>query len=568
MELNQIVRKSRLPIVFSIASTLIVTGCGGGSGVAAGSATSAAATKTPTEMCAALQDVEVPASAIGLPTSGASIASATLIAATAEGNTSGEYCKVLGKIHPVDFSAPDIRFEVDLPSTWNGKSVHFGGGGLDGMIPATTGFAQSSLTFTEVSGVKTPLARGYVTLGSDSGHQGNSEQGDFLQNDEALANYAGEHVKKTHDVAQFLAKNRYGASFSHSYFIGGSGGGRQGLVAAQRYPADYDGVIASFPASEILGLSFQMGRVSQASLASGGFITTAKASVLKAAVMAQCDALDGATDGVISNPAACHFDPATLRCPGGVDTGNTCLSDAQLNTVNTIATPLVTNFDFANGIRTIPGYNILAGTDFWNPYITPLGPSAQAAIVNPAAATSNYGSFYYLFPNALVRYAIARNPSLDLMTFNFSDPGALTARTQAVSSLMDATSTDMTAFKNRGGKLILQHGQSDQFIPAQMSIDYYNRLLAAYGQDALSSFLKFFLVPGGSHGYGGQFEGAYDGLTVLDNWVTKGVAPSSLVITDMNPPTAGRTRPLCEYPQWPKYGGGDVNASSSFTCSN
>ena len=568
MELNQMIGKSSvLRIMFSVASTLIVTGCGGGSDTAPGSATSTTSAKTPTEMCTALQGVEVPASEIGLPTTGASIASATLIAATAEGNTSGEYCKVLGKIHPVDFSAPDIRFEVDLPSSWNGKSVHFGGGGLDGTIPVTTGFAQSSLTFTEVNGVQTPLARGYVTLGSDSGHQGNASEGTFLQNDEALANYAGEHVKKTHDVAQFLAKNRYGAPFSHSYYIGGSGGGRQGLVAAQRYPADYDGVIATFPASELLGLSFQMGRVSQASLAPGGFISTAKASVLKAAVMAQCDSLDGATDGVISNPAACHFDPATLRCPGGADAGNTCLSDAQLHTVNTIATPLVTNFDFANGIRTIPAYNILSGTDFWNPYITPLGTSAQNAIVDPAIAAAGQGSFFYSFPNGLVRFAIARDPTIDLMSFNFSDPGSLTGRTQTVSNLMDATSTDMTAFKNRGGKLILQHGQSDQFIPAQMSIDYYNRLLASYGQEALSSFLKFYLVPGGSHGYGGQFEGAYDGLTVLDNWVTKGVAPSNLVITDMISST-GRTRPLCEYPQWPKYVGGDVNASSSFACSN
>jgi len=559
------VTRARLRLVCVAGSALvIVAGCGGGSDPAA----LTVAAKTSAEMCAAMPGLNIPASEIGLPTSGASIASATLIAATAKDNTSGEYCKVLGKIQPVDSSAPDIRFEVDLPSTWNGKSVHFGGGGLDGTIPATTGYASSSLTYTEVNGTKTPLARGYVTLGSDSGHQGNASEGTFLQNDEAMANYAGEHVKKTHDVAQFLAKNRYGAPFSHSYYIGGSGGGRQGLVAAQRYPADYDGVIATYPASELLGLSFQMGRVSQASLAPGGFISTAKASVLKAAVMAQCDGLDGVKDGVISNPAQCHFDPATLRCPGGVDTGDTCLSDAQLNTVNTIATPLVTNFDFANGIHTIPAYNILAGTDFWNPYITPLGTSAQNAIVDPATATAGQGSFFYAFPNGLASFAIARNPALDLMTFNFSNPGALTDRTKMVSNLMDATSTDMTAFKNRGGKLILQHGQSDQFIPAQMSIDYYNRLLASYGQDALSSFLKFYLVPGGSHGFGGQFEGAYDALTVLDNWVTKGVTPSNLVITDMNSPTAGRTRPLCEYPQWPKYIAGDANVASSFSCSN
>jgi feruloyl esterase len=154
------------------------------------------------------------------------------------------------------------------------------------------------------------------------------------------------------------------------------------------------------------------------------------------------------------------------------------------------------------------------------------------------------------------------------MSFNFTDPGLLTARTQTVSQMMDSTTVNLDNFKNRGGKVILQHGQSDQFIPAQMSIDYYNRLLANYGQNALSSFLKFYLVPGAAHGTGGQFEAAYDGLTALDNWVTKATAPQNLVVTDLNPPTAGRTRPLCEYPQWPKYVSGDVNAASSYTCSN
>lgn len=559
------VRPQWLAPAVATISALLVVGCGGGS-----ESTVADATLTPAQQCAALQGSTVPAAAIGLPTTGATISSATLIAATASGNTNGEFCKVLGGVHPVDPTAPDIKFEVDLPSTWNGKTVHFGGGGLDGVIPDTTGFTATSLTlFGEPKGILTPLARGYVTLASDSGHQGNNAaQGTFAQNDEALANYAGDHIKKMHDVAVFLTKQRYGTTFSHSYYIGGSGGGRQALIAAQKYASDYDGIISTYPASGIMGLAFQMGRISQASLASGGFINTKKGAVLRNAVMSACDSLDGAKDGLISNPALCTFDPTTVRCPGGADTGDTCLSDAQINTVNTIATPLKTSFNFANGIQNIPAYNVLAGTDFWSGFLLPLSDSAADAVLDPATTPLAQLSFFYAFPNGLLRYAIARDPSLDLMSFNFTDPGTLTARTQVVSQMMDSTTVNLDNFKNRGGKVILQHGQSDQFIPAQMSIDYYNRLLANYGQNGLSSFLKFYLVPGAAHGTGGQFEAAYDGLTALDNWVTKGMAPQNLVATDLNPPTAGRTRPLCEYPLWPKYVSGDVNAASSYTCSN
>ncbi len=469
----------------------------------------------------------------------------------------------------MDPAAPDIKFEVDLPSTWNGKSVHFGGGGLDGTVPDTTGFTNTSLTlYGEPKGILTPLARGYVTLASDSGHEGSFGDGRFAQNDEALANYAGDHIKKTHDVALFLTKQRYGATFAHSYYIGGSGGGRQALIAAQKYASDYDGIIATYPASGLMGLAFQMGRISQASLAPGGFINAGKAAVLKKAVMSACDSLDGVADGLISNPSLCAFDPATVRCPGGTDTGDTCLSDAQIRTVNTMATPLNTSFDFANGLHNIPGYNVLAGTDFWGGPLLPLGDSQGDAVLDPATSPEDKWSFFYAFPNSLLRYAIARDPSLDLMSFNFANPGTLTARTQTVSQMVDSTTVNLDSFKNRGGKVILQHGLSDQYIPAQMSIDYYNRLLADYGQDALSSFLKFYLIPGAAHGFGGQFEGAYDGLTALDNWVTKGTAPQNLVITDLNPPTAGRTRPLCEYPQWPKYVSGDVNVATSYTCAN
>jgi feruloyl esterase len=133
-----------------------------------------------------------------------------------------------------------------------------------------------------------------------------------------------------------------------------------------------------------------------------------------------------------------------------------------------MATPLKTNFDFANGIHSIPGYNILAGTDFWSGFLLPLGDSPADAVLDPGTNATAQWSFFYAFPNSLVRYAIARDPSLDLMSFNFTDPGLLTARTQTVSQMMDSTTVNLDNFKNRGGKVILQHGQSDQFIPAQM----------------------------------------------------------------------------------------------------
>lgn len=533
------------------------------------SAQASTVVKTPKSMCSAMAGLSVPAAAIGLPTRGATVVSATLVPNSDPGNKGGEYCKVLGTIHPVDFLAPEIHVEVDLPTNFNGKSVHFGGGGFDGTIPDLAGQPDDSFTFgLEPAGVATPLRRGFVTFGSDGGHVGNFFDGSFAVNDEALANYAGDHVKKTHDFAVYLEKARYGSASVHSYFIGASGGGRQALIAAQRFPTDYDGIISTFPASGITGLWLQMGRISKALLAPGGFVSAAKGAAIQAAVMKRCDALDGVADGIIANPSACMFDPKTIRCPGGADTGDTCLSDAQIKTMVIAGTPLVTNFELANRIRSFPAYNAFAGADFWSGDYYPSmtwGASAMNAMIQPGVIGKT--SFYYSFSNDMLRFAIARDPSLSILAFDPQSPDSLTARIQAISELMDSTETDLTKFEKRGGKLILQHGQSDQYIPAQMTIDYYNRLVQRFGHEKLSQFAKFYLVPGAAHGDGGQFKGSYDGLTALDNWVTNGKEPKNLTITDFGLSTAGRTRPLCEYPLWPKYVGGNQNLASSFVCS-
>jgi feruloyl esterase len=310
-----------------------------------------------------------------------------------------------------------------------------------------------------------------------------------------------------------------------------------------------------------------MARISQAFLAPGGFISPEKGKFLTEAVMDRCDVLDGVKDHLISNPNACPFNPAVLRCPDGQDTGNTCLSDAQITTVMTTATPLNTNYDLANGIRSIPGYAILAGANLFGNYLPSFGATAELA-QSDVLSPPNSSLFYYLATN-FTEYAIARDRNMSALRFNPVDPGPLTARTQAVSALWDATTTDLTAFRKRGGKLILQHGLADQAIPAQMSIDYYNRLVTRFGQEALGQFLKFYLVPGAAHGLDNEFGGAYDALGVLDNWVVNNAAPGNLVVTDVGTPTAGRTRPLCLYPKWPRYNGsGDINSAVNFTCAD
>lgn len=550
----------------ALAATLLAA-CGDSDSLgAAPGATDGSGAASTESRCSALAGSTIPAADIGLPTKGAIISSATLVKASAAANTSGEYCKVLGNILPVDFYAGLIQFEVDLPTDWNGKSVHFGGGGYDGTIPDTTTHAMSGFVVAaEAPGVPTPLARGYVTFGSDAGRQGGYGAASTLQNDETLANYAGAHIKKTRDVAAFLMKRQYGKPPARTYYVGGSGGGRQALYAAQRFPADYDGIISTFPASNLTGLFLQMARISQASLAPGGFISPTKGKLLTEAVMRECDPLDGARDGLVSNPDACQFDPALLRCPDGQETADACFSDAQLNTIVTAATPLNTGYDLANGIRRVPGYAILAGTDFFGATYASLGASAQQA-PDEFVSFGVSSPFYYLATNT-TQYAIARDRNMTALRFNPVDPGPLTARTQAVSALWDATTTDLGAFERRGGKIILQHGLADQAIPAQMSIDYYQRLLGRYGQPALDRFLKFYLVPGAAHAIENQFGGAYDALAVLDNWVVNNAAPGDLIITDVGTPTAGRTRPLCPYPTWPRHdGSGDINSAASFTC--
>jgi feruloyl esterase len=509
--------------------------------------------------CQSLEGRKIPASVIGLPTSGAVVQSSRVVAADSPDNANGEYCLVRGIIMPVT-AAPTIQFEVNLPVNWNDKIVQMGGGGFDGSV--VTGLKGEGL---QPATDATPLKRGYVTAGSDGGHEGGPGfDGAFGLNDEALLNYGQQSVKKVHDAVADIVHAHYGRFPRRFYFIGNSQGGHEALDAAARYPTDYDGVVANYPAYNVTMLHLASLNVAKALYANGGagWLSAAKTKRLTDAVRAACDPLDGATDGIISNVEACHaaFTIDTvrsiLRCAGGGDTGDDCLSDAQIDAVDKISSPYRPGFVIADA-DVFPRWALLEGSRFevsnFGSRRVPGNPptSADALLYNAGAATS--------------KYIITRNPMLDALEF---EPGAWKARVQAVGKIMDVTDIDLTPFRKRGGKLILTHGTEDDFISPHNSEAYYQRHLALQGRKAMDSFVRFYEIPGFSHGFG-TFNARYDGLGVLDAWVDKDHAPGALIAIDENPSAAKRTRPLCSFPSWPQYtaaAAGPQNEAASFRC--
>jgi len=299
---------------------------------AAGSAAAQGADK-----CAALAGTVIAKAQIGIPSGDAKIASAeaAAIAATmAAPEPTVSYCKVLGAIAPIDPAATPIQFQINLPAQWNARAVQYGGGGYNGVL--ITGLAPLRDSPPDLT---PPLARGFMTYGTDSGHDGAKlpEIMAFALNDEALENFAHASYKKVRDVAVALAKTYYARAPEKIYFFGGSEGGREGLTMAQRYPADFDGIVSVVPVINWVGLQFSGTRTGLAQR-DGGWISPAKVKVIHQAVLAACDKADGLADGIISRPDAClkSFDAKTLRCPDGKDSGETCLSDAQLKVAETI----------------------------------------------------------------------------------------------------------------------------------------------------------------------------------------------------------------------------------------
>jgi hypothetical protein len=542
--------------------SLLLAACGGGGGGGVPPAQTAEAS------CAALTDLNIPAAAIGKPTSGAVVQSASFVAASAAGNGNGEYCAVTGIIVPASAGAPTMEFQVNLPTQWNGKALQFGGGGYDGTL--VTGL---DAFVAQPKGTANALARGYATLGSDGGHKGSVFDGTFALNDEALLNYGQLSVKKVHDVAMAILRQRYGGVPARFYFIGGSQGGHEALDAAARYGADYDGVVAHYPAYNLSLLQLASLDVGKALYANGGagWINNAKRAMLVGQVQAACDGLDGLADGIVGNIAACNTSfnietvRAALRCPGGADTADTCLSDAQIAAVERISSPYDLGFPIA-GQQVFARWPLLEGADFTffgTPTLSAFGfgpvPSQLAAAPGDAVL--------YFIGAAHARYFVAREPTLDPLSL---DPAAFKDRIQALGDITEVTSQSLDTFRARGGKLILTHGTADTLISPHNTEDYYQRQVAAFGQATVDDFVRFYMIPGWDHGFG-TFNLGFDGLAALEAWVEQGQAPDEPAGIDNNAadPATARKRPMCRWPAWPRFTGtsGTENNAASYTCS-
>ena len=538
------------------------------------SAAPIAAAQTP---CSDLTGMAIPASVIGLPTTGGAVTGATVVPAAGAGAALvAEYCRVDARISPVDPSAPNILFRVALPTSWNQKALMYGGGGFDGSIPNVAGNVPAGATDKSL-----PVTRGYAVFASDSGHQAGARgslDGSFGLNDEALANWGGDALKKTRDAAMFVIAARYGEAPLKSYFAGGSTGGREALQSIQRWPEDWNGAIAWYPAwnqaSAMLG-----GQVATLALSEpGAYLNANKRLALFQSAMQACDHLDGVIDGLVSNQAACNatFDPATamlvaspLRCPGGADTGDTCLSDAQIASVRTMNEPARFAFPLARGNKEYPGYNVW-GADLGITSSSPVQPtiiflnlgSAQPA--NPMPTTAPYISQQL---DGVLKNIITRDLTFDPLSFDPQERSAWSLRWRELSRMIDQ-SPDISGFAARGGKLLLAHGLQDVLVSARATEDYYERLVQMFGKSQVEKFARFYEVAGYGHAVSSQFNATWDSLTALEQWAEGGVAPANQVTVD-TVGVPGRSRPLCDFPKWARYNGsGDVNAATSFTCVN
>lgn len=578
----------RLPMVLALAAGFGLTACGG-SNNDDGPDTAPVVTNPPggsqapvAKTCSELNGMTIPASAIGLPTTGATVTSTQVVAAAGTGATAvGEYCKVLGDINPVDATAPKIKFQVNLPANWNRKAMMFGGGGYNGTIATGTGNVPAGPVDVPV-----PLGQGYATFGSDSGHQANattSRDGSFGLNDEAVRNYSGDALKKTRDAAMEIIKARYAATGAdRTYFAGGSTGGREALVAVSNWPQDFDGAIVLYPAWNAVAIDLQFGRITRQLALPGAYPNREKRKVLYDAAIEACDALDGVEDGLISNMPACNatFDPETatlngtaIRCPDGADTGNSCLSDEQITSFKVMDTPLTLNYALANGETTYPGFNVW-GTDFGNPGTHPLQPTTltlslgteQPASPMPLAGATTMAPYGSTFWDEWARFFVTRDPSFNSLTLDPQNPGQWQPRIVELSGIQEVNKNDLSEFQARGGKILMAHGTHDALVSTRATQQYLERLRRGMGTEKLNTFLRYYEIPGYGHAVSTVYNAAWNSLATLENWVERGVAPPAQVVAD-TAGVPGRTRPLCEYPSWQRYSGsGDVNAAANFTC--
>ena len=461
------------------------------------------------------------------------------------------FCRVVAKAHPSSDS--DITIEVWLPlENWNGKLQGLANGGFAGAI-----------NYLELGA---SLKNGYVATGTDTGHAGSPIDAAWaLGHPEKIIDFGYRGIHEMTRVAKLVIPAFYGSAPKRSYFAGCSDGGREALMEAQRYPEDYDGILAGAPANYWTGLlSLAVFDTQAVTSAPASFIPPAKITTLGKAVVAACDKLDGVADGVLNDPRQCHFDPASIQCKDDADS-NDCLTVPQVAALKTI----YAGIRDAKGRTIFPGY--LPGAEE--------GPGGWALwITGPAPAKSLMAYF------GLGYYANMVYDQKDWDYKTFAVDSGMKMATGKTAEVLNATNPDLSAFRSRGGKLILYHGWNDPAIPALNTINYYQDVIAKMGRSAADSFTRLYMVPGMQHCGGGPGPDSFGAgpaenadpehsmFSALEKWVEHGKEPKAIIATkykDPSNPASGveMTRPLCPYPEEAKYkDSGDTNQAANFVC--
>ncbi len=441
------------------------------------------------------------------------------------------FCRVVAFSTPTSDS--HINFEVWLPVTarWNGKFEAVGNGGFIGQI----GY----------SALVAALNRGYATASTDTGHASGNDESWALGHPEKLIDWSYRAVHEMTVDSKLIIAAFYGKPAKLAYWNGCSTGGKQGLTEAQRYPADFDGIVAGAPANYITHLQAGGVYTSWVRLKDGengaGFIPPAKFPYLHKAVMDACDAKDGDTDGVINDPRRCKFDPKTIQCPGA--DGATCLTAAQVKTVQLI----YAGAKYNDGKQIFPGFE--PGSELlWAP-------------VNAPPVTTSIGVGFF-------RYMVFDNPNWDFTTFDV-DRDTRSAD-QKLGSVVNAIDPNLKAFEDHGGKMIMYHGWADQAIQPENSINYYESVVSAMGgAQKTQEFLRLFMVPGMTHCQGGAGPNSFDALTMLERWRENNAAPDKMIAAHSTGGVIDNSRPLCPYPQAAIYkGSGNITDAGNYTCGN
>jgi len=515
-------------------SVAIATGAAGSTLI---TATAVPADAASCESLAALKLPETTISGAEVVASGAFVPPANPQAAAGRGGGRGgnafatlpSFCRVIASVKPTSDS--DIQIEVWLPTAnWNGRFQ--AGGGAAGANSAVAGGINFPALANSIRG-------GYATAGTDNGHQG------------ATLAFAAGHPEKlidfgyraTHEMtvkAKAIVEAFYGRGPTYSYWNACAAGGRQGLQEAQRYPADYNGIVVTAPANTWSRLqSWSMWVYQQANRTQAGVIPAAKYAAIHQAVVEQCDALDGVKDGIIENPTRCHPRLDVLACKG--DETSQCLTPPQIEVANAIYSPAV---DARSGRTVYPA--MAPGSE--------LGWAALGGTAAPYYASETFKYLVFNDPGWT-----PENRPINL--------GADVAAAEHNAAAITADNPDLSAFFARGGKLIQVHGWTDPLIAPGDSVDYYNRVRAKVGDRPADQSIRLYMVPGMNHCQGGEGADTINMQPAIEAWVERSQAPTNVVASKVVNGATQRTHLLCPYPQEAAFkGSGSPNDAASFEC--